>query len=200
MEKIWLKNYPQGIPESIDIDQYRSLAQMFDECAGRYAQLPAFANMGACLSFAELDIESYNFAAFLQAELGLKKGERIAVMLPNLLQFPIALYGALRAGLVVVNVNPQYTARELGHYLKDSGAKAIVILENFASVLAEVVADTPVEHIILTQAGDVLNFPKSVIVNLVLKHVRRKIPAYSLDRAIPFKRVLAVGQRRQLRP
>lgn len=198
MEKIWLKNYPRGIPEFIDIDRYRSLAQMFDECAGRYAQLPAFANMGACLSFAELDIESYNFAAFLQAELGLKKGERIAIMLPNLLQFPIALYGALRAGLVVVNVNPQYTARELGHYLKDSGAKAIVILENFAGVLAEVVADTPVEHIILTRAGDVLNFPKSVIVNLVLKHVRRKIPAYSLDRAIPFKRVLAVGQRRQL--
>ena len=198
MEKIWLKNYPRGIPESIDIDRYRSLAQMFDECAGRYAQLPAFANMGTCLSFAELDIESYNFAAFLQAELGLKKGERIAIMLPNLLQFPIALYGALRAGLVVVNVNPQYTARELGHYLKDSGAKAIVILENFAGVLAEVVAATPVEHIILTRAGDVLNFPKSVIVNLVLKHVRRKIPAYSLDRAIPFKRVLAVGQRRQL--
>ncbi len=198
MEKIWLKNYPRGIPEFIDIDRYRSLAQMFDECAGRYAQLPAFANMGACLSFAELDIESYNFAAFLQAELGLKKGERIAIMLPNLLQFPIALYGALRAGLVVVNVNPQYTARELGHYLKDSGAKAIVILENFAGVLEEVVADTPVEHIILTRAGDVLNFPKSVIVNLVLKHVRRKIPAYKLDRAIPFKQVLAVGQRRQL--
>ena len=198
MEKIWLKSYPRGITESIELDRYRSLAHMFDGCAGRFGELPAFANMGASLSFAELNIESYNFAAFLQAELGLKKGERIAIMLPNLLQFPVAMYGALRAGLVVVNINPQYTARELGHYLKDSGAKAIVILENFADVLEEIVADTPVEHVILTRVGDMLHFPKSAIVNFVLKHVRHAIPKHGLDRALSFKRALVIGQGRQL--
>lgn len=198
MEKVWLQSYPQGIPEFVELDRYKSLAHMFDECAEHYSHLPAFANMGACLSFSELNIESYNFAAYLQAELGLQKGERVAIMLPNLLQFPVAMYGALRAGLVAVNVNPLYTSYELGHYLKDSGAKAIVILENFADVLAEVVEDSPVEHVILTRVGDMLGFPKSAIVNLVLKYVQHKIPKYKLDNVIPFNEVLALGQQRQL--
>jgi len=198
MEKVWLKSYPQGVPEFIDQDRYKSLAHMFDECAERYSHLPAFANMGACLSFSELNIESYNFAAYLQAELGLEKGERVAIMLPNLLQFPIAMYGVLRAGLVAVDVNPLYTSRELGHYLKDSGAKAIVILENFADVLEEVVEETSVEHVILARVGDMLDFPKSAIVNFVLKYVHHKIPKYALNNVVPFKVVLAVGQQRQL--
>ncbi len=198
MEKVWLKSYPQGIPEHVELDRYKSLAHMFDECAERFSHLPAFANMGASLSFSELNIESYNFAAYLQAELGLKKGERVAIMLPNLLQFPVAMFGVLRAGLVAVNVNPLYTSHELGQYLKDSGAKAIVILENFADVLAEVVEDSPVEHVILTRVGDMLGFPKSAIVNFVLKYVQHKIPKYKLDNVIPFNEVLAVGQQRQL--
>ena len=198
MEKVWLKSYPKDIPEYADLDQYKSLAHMFDECAERYSSLPAFANMGASLSFSELNIESYNFAAYLQVELGLSKGDRVAIMMPNLLQFPIAMYGVLRAGLVAVDINPLYTSRELGHHLKDSGAKVIVILENFADVLAEVIEDSPVEHVILTRVGDMLGFPKSAIVNFVLKYLHKKIPKYTLNKVIPFKEVLAIGQQRQL--
>ena len=198
MEKVWLKSYPKDVPEYADLDQYQSLTHMFDECAERYSHLPAFANMGACLSYSELNIESYNFAAYLQAELGLSKGDRVVIMLPNLLQFPIAMFGVLRAGLVAVDINPLYTSRELGHHLKDSGAKVIVILENFADVLAEVIDDSPVEHVILTRVGDMFGFPKSVIINFVLKYIQHKIPKYKLDNVIPFKEVLAVGQQRQL--
>ena len=198
MEKVWLQNYPNGVPENIELDQYRSLAHMFDECAEEYSHLPAFANMGACLSYSELNIESFNFAAYLQTELGLKKGERVAIMLPNLLQFPVALFGVLRAGLVAVNVNPLYTSRELSNYLNDSGAKVIVILENFANTLADIVKESPIEHVILTRVGDMFGFPKSAIVNFVLKYVQHKIPEYKLDDFILFKEVLAVGQQRQL--
>ncbi len=198
MEKVWLNSYPQGVSENVNLDRYQSLAQMFDESAERYSHLPAFANMGTSLSYSELNIESFNFAAYLQVELGLQKGERVAIMLPNLLQFPVAMFGVLRAGLVAVDVNPLYTSRELGHYLKDSGAKVIIILENFADVLAEIIAETEVEHVILTRVGDMLGFPKSAIVNFVLKYVQHKIPKYKLDNVIPFKEVLAVGQQRQL--
>ena len=198
MEKVWLKSYSKGVPEFAELEKYNSLAQMFDECAERHSHLPAFANMGASLSFSELNIESYNFAAYLQTELGLVKGDRVAIMLPNLLQFPVALYGVLRAGLVAVDVNPLYTPRELEHYLKDSGAKAIVILENFADVLAEVIDETEVENVILARVGDMLGFPKSLLVNFVLKHVKKKIPKYKLDNVIQFNEVLAIGQQRQL--
>ncbi len=198
MEKVWLKNYPKGVPEFAELGKYNSLAHMFDECAERHSNLPAFVNMGASLSFSELNIESYNFAAYLQAELGLVKGDRVAIMLPNLLQFPVALYGVLRAGLVAVDVNPLYTARELEHYLKDSGAKAIVILENFADVLTEVIDETSVEKVILARVGDMLGFPKSLLVNFVLKYVKHSIPKYNLDNLILFNEVLAVGQQRQL--
>ena len=198
MEKVWLKSYPEGVPEFAELGKYNSLAHMFDECAERHSHLPAFANMGTSISFSELNIESYNFAAYLQAELGLEKGDRVAIMLPNILQFPIALYGVLRSGCVAVDVNPLYTSRELGHYLKDSGAKVIVILENFADVLAEIIHETDVEHVILAKVGDMLGFPKSVLVNFVLKYIQKKIPNYTLDKIIPFKQVLAVGQQRQL--
>ncbi len=198
MEKVWLKSYPKGVPEYAELGKYNSLAHMFDECAERHSHLPAFANMGASLSFSELNIESYNFAAYLQTELGLVKGDRVAIMLPNLLQFPVALYGVLRAGLVAVDVNPLYTARELEHYLKDSGAKAIVILENFADVLAEAIAETAVEKVILARVGDMLGFPKSLLVNFVLKYVKHKIPKYKLDNVTAFNEVLAIGQQRQL--
>lgn len=198
MEKVWLNSYPEGVPEFADVENYNSLAHMFDESAERHGNLPAFTNMGASLSFSELNIESYNFAAYLQTELGLVKGDRVAIMLPNLLQFPVALYGVLRAGLVAVDVNPLYTARELGHYLKDSGAKAIVILENFADVLAEVIDETSVEKVILARVGDMLGFPKSLLVNFVLKYVKHAIPKYKLDNVIPFNEVLAIGQQRQL--
>ena len=198
MEKIWLKSYPKGVPEFVELGEYNSLAHMFDECAERHSHLPAFSNMGASLSFSELNIESYNFAAYLQTELGLVKGDRVAIMLPNLLQFPVALYGVLRAGLVAVDVNPLYTPRELEHYLKDSGAKAIVILENFADVLAEVIDETAVEKVILARVGDMLGFPKSLLVNFVLKYVKKKIPKYELNNVISFNEVLATGQQRQL--
>lgn len=198
MEKIWLQNYPNGVPENVELDEYTSLAHMFDECAEKYSHLPAFANMGASISYSELNIESFNFAAYLQTELGLKKGERVAIMLPNLLQFPVALFGILRAGLVAVNVNPLYTSRELSNYLNDSGAKVIVILENFADTLAKVIKDSSVEHVILTRVGDMLGFPKSAIVNFVLKYIQHKIPEYKLDDVILFNEILAVGQQRQL--
>jgi len=198
MEKVWLKSYPKGVPEFAELGKYNSLAHMFDDCAERHSHLPAFANMGASISFSELNIESYNFASYLQVELGLVKGDRVAIMLPNLLQFPVALYGILRAGLVAVDVNPLYTARELEHYLKDSGAKAIVILENFADVLAEVVHETAIENVILARVGDMLGFPKSILVNFVLKYIKHKIPKYNLDNVVLFNDVLAIGQQRQL--
>ena len=198
MEKVWLKSYPSGIPEFVELERYASLAHMFDDCAERYRHLPAFANMGTSLSFSELNIESYNFAAYLQTELGLRKGEYVAVMLPNILQFPVAVYGILRAGLAAVNINPQYTSRELGEALNGSAAKVIVILENFADVLAEVVMETHVEQVIIARVGDMLGFPKSAVVNFALKHVHRRIPEYTLDRTVTFRQALATGQQRQL--
>ena len=198
MEKVWLKSYPTGIPEFVELERYASLAHMFDDCAERYRHLPAFANMGTSLSFSELNIESYNFAAYLQTELGLRKGEYVAVMLPNILQFPVAVYGILRAGLAAVNINPQYTSRELGEALNGSAAKVIVILENFADVLAEVVMETHVEQVIIARVGDMLGFPKSAVVNFALKHVHRRIPEYTLDRTVTFRQALATGQRKQL--
>ena len=197
MEKVWLKSYPEGIPEFVELTRYTSLAHMFDECAERYRHLPAFANMGVSMSFSELNIESYNFAAFLQTELGLQKGECVAIMLPNILQFPVTMYGILRAGLAAVNINPLYTSRELGDALKDSGAKVIVVLENFADVLAEVVTTTSVEHVILARVGDMFGFPKSTIANFVLKRVQHKIPEYTLDNVVTFREALATGQQRQ---
>ena len=159
MEKIWLKSYPDGVPEEIDPPAYRSLREVIEFAFSEYADRPAFTNMGMTLTYRELDRLSYRFACYLQKTLGLIRGERVAIMLPNLLQYPVALCGIFRAGLTIVNVNPLYTPRELRHQLADSGAKCILILENFAETLEEVIAETKVQHVITTRVGDLLHWP-----------------------------------------
>ncbi|MEZ0371951.1 MAG: AMP-binding protein, partial [Candidatus Sericytochromatia bacterium] len=161
MDKIWLKSYPADVSPTIDPDQYPSINQIFEASFKKFATRPAFTCMGTTLSYQDLDHLSADFAAYLQNELGLKKGDKAAIMSPNILQYPICLYGMLRAGLTVVNINPLYTARELKHQLIDSEAVAIVIVENFAHTLQEVLAETPVKHVITTGIGDLLKFPKS---------------------------------------
>ena len=192
-ERPWLDHYPQGIPAEIDLDAYASVAAVLEEACQRFRDRPAFASFGKQLSYGQIDALSRRFAGYLTGALGLGKGDRIAIMMPNVLQYPIALFGALRAGLVVVNTNPMYTARELKHQLLDSGAKAIVVLDNFAATLQQVVADTPVQHIVTTGIGDLLGFPKGALVNFVLKHVKKMVPAYSLPHAVRFRDALARG-------
>ena len=194
MEKVWLKRYPENVPAEIDFGSFRSLNDIFDQTVQNYAANPAYVNMGCSLTYGEIDEKSRAFAAYLQNELKLNKGDRVALMMPNLLQYPIALFGVLRAGMVVVNVNPLYTPRELKHQLNDSGAKAIVIISNFASVLEKVVKDTPVEHVILTQLGDLFSPVKGAITNLVVKYVKKMVPKFNLPKAIPFNRVLSKGR------
>ena len=200
VNKLWLENYPAGIPAEIDPDQYRSVPDLLEKTVARFADRPAFHNLGHDLTYAELDRLSRAFATFLQGLPGMGKGERVAIMAPNLLQYPVALFGILRAGMIVVNVNPLYTPRELEHQLKDSGARAIVILENFANVLQQVVGGTPVRHVITTQVGDMLPRPKRWIVNLVLKKVKKMVPAWRIAGAIRFRTALARGAARALAP
>ena len=175
-ERIWLKNYPAGMPAEIDADRFRSIPDMFEKTVAKFSDKPAYSNFGHTLSYATLDRLSRNFAAFLQGMPGMGKGERVAIMSPNLLQYPVALFGVLRAGMTVVNVNPMYTPRELEHQLIDSGAKAIVIVENFAHTLEEVLAKTSVKHVITTQIGDLLPGPKRWLVNLLIKKVKKMVP------------------------
>jgi len=193
VDRIWLKNYPAGMPAEIDPDRFTSIADMFGKTAERFAERPSYHNLGHTISFAELERLSRDFAAFLQGLPGMAKGERVAIMAPNLLQYPVALFGILRAGMTVVNVNPLYTPRELEHQLKDSGAKAIVIVENFASVLEQVLGNTPVEHVITTRIGDLLPAPKRWIVNLVIKRVKKMVPPWRIERAVGFRAALARG-------
>ncbi|MEM0674995.1 long-chain-fatty-acid--CoA ligase FadD [Dickeya oryzae] len=195
MEKIWLARYPVDVPAEIDPDRYASLIELFEQAVARYADQPAFINMGEVMTFRRLEERSRAFAAYLQHQLKLKKGERVALMMPNLLQYPIALFGVLRAGLVVVNVNPLYTPRELEHQLKDCGASAIVIVSNFAHTLEKVVYNTPVKHVILTRMGDQLAPAKGTLVNFVVKYIKRLVPKYHLPDAISFRRVLQQGKR-----
>ncbi|MDE8033668.1 long-chain-fatty-acid--CoA ligase FadD [Actinobacillus equuli subsp. equuli] len=197
MDKIWLKNYPEGSAHTIDVNQYESLLEMFESAVRKHPDMPAYINMGKVLTFRKLEERSRAFAAYLQNELRLEKGERIALMMPNLLQYPIALFGALRAGLVVVNVNPLYTPRELEHQLNDSGAKAIVIVSNFAATLEKVVFDTSVKHVILTRMGDQLSFGKRTLVNFVVKYVKKLVPKYKLPHAVSFREALSIGKQRQ---
>ncbi|GAB2931138.1 long-chain-fatty-acid--CoA ligase FadD [Hafnia psychrotolerans] len=197
MEKVWLKRYPSDVPENIDPDRYSSLVEMFENAVLRYADSPAFINMGEVMTFRKLEERSRAFAAYLQNELGLKKGDRVALMMPNLLQYPIALFGVLRAGMVVVNVNPLYTPRELEHQLNDSGASAIVIVSNFAHTLEKVVFKTQVKHVILTRMGDQLSAAKGTLVNFVVKYIKRLVPKYHLPNAISFRSVLQKGRRMQ---
>ncbi|WP_123329442.1 long-chain-fatty-acid--CoA ligase FadD [Erwinia sp. JUb26] len=193
MQKVWLNRYPADVPAEINADRYRSLIDLFEHAALRYAEQTAFINMGQSLSYRQLDIRSRAFAAYLQQELGLKKGDRVALMMPNLLQYPIALFGVLRAGMTVVNVNPLYTPRELEHQLNDSGASAIVIVSNFAHTLEKVVAKTQVKHVILTRLGDQLSPAKGTLVNFVVKYIKKMVPKYHLPGAISFRQALQRG-------
>ncbi|HET8553025.1 MAG TPA: AMP-binding protein [Gammaproteobacteria bacterium] len=199
MDKIWLKNYPDGVPAEIKLDAYESLSDVLAEACDKFHDRPAFANLGKQLTYAELDRKSRDFASFLVNVAELNKGDRVAVMMPNLLQYPVAVFGILRAGLVVVNINPMYTGRELMEELQDAGATSIVILENFAHTLESVLGQTAVTHIITTQVGDLLGFPKSLAVNLALKYVKKMVPEWHLPRPVSFPRALAEGARRSFR-
>ncbi|MGH8706160.1 MAG: long-chain-fatty-acid--CoA ligase [Burkholderiales bacterium] len=198
MDRFWVKSYPPGIPADIKFDQYKSIGDLVEKCMTQHADRPAFHNMGKEITFGELDRLSRDFAAWLQSK-GLKKGARVALMMPNCLQYPVALFGSLRAGYIVVNVNPLYTPRELEHQLKDSGAEVIVILENFARTLEEVLAKTPLKHVVLAALGDMLGF-KGVIVNFVLRKVKKMVPPYSLPSAQRWGDVLAEGAGKEIKP
>ena len=197
MHQHWLASYPPGMPAEIDVQRFRSLVELFRNTVERFPHKPAFANFGTVLSYAEIDALSRRFAAYLTGSLGLETGERIAIMMPNILQYPVILYGALRAGMIVVNVNPLYTARELRHQLADSGVRVIVILEHFAHVLQDAIdgAELEVEQVVTTQVGDLLKFPSSLLINSVLRHVKRAIPQWRIDGARALKSVLAEGAR-----
>ncbi len=200
MDKIWLKSYQKGVPAEIDVNEFRSIGDLFAKSVKLYGPRKAYINMDKAITYAELEKLSAAFGAYCQSVLKLPKGARIALMMPNLLQYPICLYGALRAGYTVVNCNPLYTERELEHQLKDSGAETIVIVENFASVLDKVIARTPVKHVLVTQLGDMLDFPKRMIVNLVVKHVKKMVPAWNLPNAIELRDALIEGGRFPLKP
>lgn len=194
VNKIWLSQYPQNIPAEINTTAYRSLVEMFEGDCQKYADLPAFTNLGVTITYKELEQQSRYFAAYLQNTLRLQKGERVAIMMPNLLQYPIAMFGILRAGLIVVNVNPLYTATELAHQLKDSDSQTIVVLANFAHVLQEALPQTNIKNVIITEAGDLLGGLKGKIVNFVVKRVKKMVPAWHIANTIPFKEVLKKGK------
>ncbi len=193
MQKPWLKSYPAGVSETIDINEFSSVANIFDSSVLKFADNDAYTNFGKTLSFKDVDVYTAQLGSYLKNELGLNKGDRVAVMMPNLLQNPIAIFAILRAGLVVVNTNPLYTTRELKHQLNDSGAKAIIIVENFAHVLAEVISETPVEHVITTKMGDMLSPVKGFIINTVVKYIKKMVPAFQLEHSINFKTALKLG-------
>lgn len=196
----WLKFYPKEVPAEINPDAYSSLAALMEEGFQRFADRPAYSCLGKEITFREVDQLSKQFASYLQHDLGLQKGDRIAIQMPNLLQYPVAMFGALRAGLIVVSTNPLYTPREMLHQFKDSGATAIVILANFAVNLEKILGQTSIKHVIVTQLGDLLGFPKKLLVNAVVKYVKKLVPAYSLPSAISFSEALSRGSRQPLTP
>ncbi len=198
MDRIWLKSYPPGVPAAIDPGTLGSLKELQERSYATFGDHVAYVQMGRSMTYRELDEQSRAFAAWLQKIAGLKKGDRLAIMLPNVLQYPVALFGALRAGIVVVNTNPLYTARELEHQLQDAGAAAILVLENFAHVVQEVLPRTQVKHVLVTGVGDYLAFPKGSIVNFVVRHVRKQVPAWQIDSARPFKSAISAGEQEQL--
>ncbi|MBU3695877.1 long-chain-fatty-acid--CoA ligase [Dechloromonas sp.] len=199
MEKIWLKSYPNGVPAEIDIDHIPSLVALFERACATYADKVAYISMGREITYRQLDAEATEFAGWLQAK-GLKKGDRVALMMPNILQYPVALFGTLRAGCVVVNCNPLYTPRELEHQLKDSGATAIVIVENFANTLQQVIRNTAVKHLVVTSMGEKLGGLKGMIVNFVVRRIKKLVPAWHLPGAISFKTALATGRQQGFQP
>lgn len=189
----WFKHYPEGVPQEVRLYEYASVVDLFEKSCEKYRQRVAFENMGKRLTYDEVDKLSRDFAAYLQHGLGMKKGERIAIQMPNLLQFPIVFFGALRAGLIVVNTNPLYTPREMEHQFRDSGATAIVIVANFASNLEKIISKTQIRHVIVTELGDLLGGLKGHIVNFVVKNVKKMVPPYQLPNALSFKEVLKKG-------
>ncbi|WP_394756336.1 AMP-binding protein, partial [Rhodoferax sp.] len=191
-DRIWLNSYPKGVPADIDPGKYSSIVKMMEESFKKYADCTAYSFMGTEQSYKQVDSLSLAFGVYLQS-LGLVPGDRVAVMMPNVLQYPVAVVGILRAGYILVNVNPLYTARELEHQLKDSGAKAIVILENFASVLQKCIAATPVKHVVLCAMGDQLGLLKGALVNYVVRTKKKLVPAYSLPGAVRFNAAIAKG-------
>ncbi len=199
MERIWLEHYPAGVPHDVDITQYSSLVELIEHGLRQHAQRNAYAYMDRCFTFGEIDRYSAAFGAWLQSR-GLARGARVAIMMPNVVQYPIALAGVLRAGYVVVNVNPLYTPRELEHQLRDSGAEVIVILENFAHTLQQVIARTEVKHVVVASLGEMLGFPKSAIVNFAVRRVKKLVPAYTLSGHLEFTATLDLGARRRLEP
>ena len=200
MEKVWLKSYPEGVPAEVPTPPWRSVRDLFEQSFASHPDNAAYTCMGKTLTYADLNQLSMQFACFLQKKLRLTRGERVAIMLPNVLQYPVAMCGIFRAGLVVVNVNPLYTARELRHQLKDSGARCIVILENFAHTLQEVIADTDVDHVVTTGLGDLLGFPRAGLTNLVMKYVKKAVPKYRFAASTPFRKALKAGEGLKLDP
>ncbi len=194
-ERPWLQSYPAGVPAEIDVDEFRSVTAVFDASVAKFRDRPAYSNFGKTLTYGETDALVTQFASYLLGELQLKKGDRVAVMMPNCLQYPIATFGILRAGLTVVNVNPLYTARELKHQLVDADVAALVVVDNFGSTVEQVIAQTPVRQVITTGLGDMLGFPKGPLINFVLKYVKKMVPDYHLKGAIRFKEALALGKR-----
>jgi long-chain acyl-CoA synthetase len=199
VDRPWLDSYPEGVPAEIDIEAYESILDIFDQSCEKFRNQPAYVNFGRNLTYADLDRLSRDFAAWLRSK-GMGKGDRIALMMPNILQYPVALFGAMRAGMVIVNTNPMYTARELRHQLQDSGARAIVVVENFAHVLEKVRGEVPVEQVITTQIGDLLGFPKGPLVNLALKYVKKAVPAFNVPGATSLNQALAAGAKLPLEP
>jgi long-chain acyl-CoA synthetase len=200
MEKIWLKNYQAGVAHEIDINSFKSIVDVFEHAVSKFRDRPALANMDKILSYGDLDRLSEQFASYLQHRLQLAKGSRVAIMMPNVLQYPVSVFGALRAGMTVVNVNPLYTPRELEHQLNDAGADTIVILENFANVLEEVLPRTTVKHVIVTAVGDLLGFPRAQLVNFVVRKVKKMVPAWHIPHHVRFNDALAQGSRQPLAP
>ena len=198
IERPWLAQYPAGVPAEIDVDEFQSIPAVLEQSIRQYGDRPAFTNMGKTLTYAQIDELSRQFAGYLLGELKLKKGDRVAIMMPNCLQYPIATFGVLRAGLTVVNVNPMYTARELKHQLVDSGTSVVLVLDNFASTVQEVVPHTDVQHVITTCLGALLGFPKGAIVNFVLRNVKKMVPEFDIPGAVRFRDVLRLGRNHEL--
>lgn len=201
MEKVWLKQYPEGVPEYTDVKKYETVLDVFERSVNEYADKIAYISMHSQMTYSELDAKSRNFAAYLQNDLGMQAGDRLAIMLPNVLQYPIAIFGAIRAGIVVVNVNPLYTPKELKHQLNDSGATAILVIENFAHVVSQVIDDTLVKNVITTQIGDQLGGAKALLINSMIKHVKKMVPKFSLANVntVKFNTTLKVGKKRPLK-
>ena len=198
MAQPWYASYPKSVPQEVDVDSFRNLVELFENSFNLYKDRPAFTCMGKTMTYGELDRLSLAFAAYLQKSLGLRKGDRIAIQLPNVLQYPIALYGALRAGLIVVNTNPLYTPREMKHQFTDAGVKAVVILANFAHNLEKIFEETGIQHVIVTELGDQLGFVKGNIVNFVVKKIKKMVPDFRLPKAISFRKALLVGHLQKL--